>query len=82
MKKCIKSGIEINCVDLYGWTVFMCVSYSGNEEVVLYFFKKGINRYILDRKRRDVVCIVRKVGYINLVDFIYIFDGSRVKCGR
>lgn len=82
VKKCIKSGIEINCVDSYGWTALMCASHSGNEQVVSYLLKKGINRHILDRQRRDAVCIARKAGHTNLADFIYTFDGSRVKCGR
>lgn len=66
VKKCIKGGIEINCVDSYGWTALMCASHSGNEQVVSYLLKKGINRHILDRKRRDAVCIALKAGHTNL----------------
>lgn len=82
VKKCIKSGIEINCVDSYGWTALMCASHSGNEQVVSYLLKKGINRHILDRRKIDAVYIARKAGHTNLADFIHRFDCSKVKCGR
>lgn len=82
VKKCIKSGLEINCVDSYGWSALMCASHSGSKQVISYLLKKGINRHILDRKRRDAVYIARKAGHTHLANFIKRFDESKVNCGH
>ncbi|XP_061175442.1 G patch domain and ankyrin repeat-containing protein 1 homolog [Saccostrea echinata] len=79
VKKCLKQGIEIDCIDSYGWTALMCASHSGNRQVVTYLLKKGINRYVVDRKRRDAVVIARRTGHESLANFISTFDSSIVR---
>ncbi|XP_062616065.1 G patch domain and ankyrin repeat-containing protein 1-like [Saccostrea cucullata] len=74
VKKCLKLGVEIDCVDSYGWTALMCASHSGNRQVVTYLLKKGINKYVVDRKRRDAVIIAKRAGHESLANFISMFD--------
>ena len=74
LKKCLKCGINMNCVDGYGWTALMCASQSGNKRIVSYLLKKGVDVHIHDKKRRDAVFIARKAGHEDLANFITKFD--------
>lgn len=79
LKKCLRGGIDINCVDSYGWTGLMCASGNGKREVVSFLLSKGIDKYITDKKSRDAVAIAKSTGHESLANFIYKFEKNLVK---
>jgi hypothetical protein len=79
LKKCLRDGININCVDSYGWTALMCACGNGKREVVSFLLKKGIDKYITDKKCRDAVAIAKSTGHESVANVIRKFDKSVMK---
>jgi len=74
IRSLLKSGVNINCRDEFGWSPLMIAAAEGNNEIVQELLVKGADKKNTDKQGRDAAHLARLKGHFHVENMIQFYN--------